>query len=62
MYASDLHGELWELGYDLFRDRETMKAQFSQVDILDEFPPQRPDGGPIQKMYRSIISFKKTPF
>jgi ubiquinone/menaquinone biosynthesis C-methylase UbiE len=36
MYASDLRGELWELGYDLFRDRETMKAQFIQADILDE--------------------------
>lgn len=36
MYASDLHGELWEIGYDLFRDRETMKGQFIQADILDE--------------------------
>jgi SAM-dependent methyltransferase len=36
MYASDLHGELWELGYDLFHDRETMKAQFIQADILNE--------------------------
>jgi ubiquinone/menaquinone biosynthesis C-methylase UbiE len=36
MYASDLHSELWEIGYDLYRDRDTMKAQFIQADILDE--------------------------
>ena len=35
MYATDLMGEFWEIGYDLFRDRDTMKAHFMQADILD---------------------------
>ena len=25
----------WDIGYDLFRDRDTMKAQFVNTDILD---------------------------
>ncbi|TVY48847.1 Methyltransferase [Lachnellula occidentalis] len=36
MYASDLVGDLWDLGYDLFGDKERMKAQFIQADIFDD--------------------------
>ena len=39
MYASDLHSELWDIGFDLFRDRETMKARFIQADIFDPDTP-----------------------
>ena len=35
MYASDINRELWDLGYDLFKDREDMLAKFIQADILN---------------------------
>lgn len=35
MYASDLNSELWDIGFDLFRDRQGMKARFIQSDIFD---------------------------
>ena len=36
MYASVLVGDLWDLGHDLFGDKERMKAQFIQADIFDD--------------------------
>ncbi|MCJ1270149.1 hypothetical protein MMC22_010045 [Lobaria immixta] len=39
MYASDIHPELWDIGYDLFRDRQSMKARFIQADIFDPASP-----------------------
>ncbi len=39
MYASDLHPQLWDIGYDLFRDRDTMKAHFIEADIFDSNSP-----------------------
>ena len=35
MYATDVVEDFWEVGYDLFRDRDTMNAHFVKVDILD---------------------------
>ena len=35
MYASDIKEELWQLGFELFRDREKMRAKFVQADIFD---------------------------
>lgn len=35
MYALDLNPELWELGFDLFRDRKSMKARFIKANVLD---------------------------
>ena len=32
MIASDLEADLWELGFELFRDQERMHAQFIQAD------------------------------
>ena len=36
MYANDVNGELWELGYKLFDDRDRMKARFFQGNILED--------------------------
>ena len=36
MYASDIVPDFWEIGFDLFQDRASMKAQFVQADILDQ--------------------------
>jgi hypothetical protein len=33
--SADLRQEFWELGYQLFRDRETFHGQFHQGDIFD---------------------------
>lgn len=35
MYATDIVGDFWEIGYDLFRDRDSMNAHFIKADILD---------------------------
>jgi SAM-dependent methyltransferase len=35
LYGSDLRGEYIELGYDLFRDKDTLKSTFITANILD---------------------------
>ena len=35
MYASDISRELWQLGFELFRDREKMCAEFIHADIFE---------------------------
>lgn len=47
MYASDLHSKLWEIGCDLFRDRDAMKARFVQADIFEPDSPLRDLDGKI---------------
>ena len=39
MYATDIESDFWEIGYDLFRDRSTLKAQFIKADVLEEESP-----------------------
>ncbi|MCJ1356350.1 MAG: hypothetical protein MMC33_006345 [Icmadophila ericetorum] len=34
MYATNINAELWDLGFELFRDRDKMKAKFIHSDIL----------------------------
>ena len=36
LLAADIASELWELGYELFRDREKLEARFLEADIFDE--------------------------
>ena len=36
MYAVDINAELWKLGFELFRDKEKMKATFLQADIFGQ--------------------------
>ena len=35
LYASDISKELWDLGFELFNDRDAMAANFIQADVLD---------------------------
>ena len=35
VYASDISNELWNLGFELFKDRDKMPAKFIQANILD---------------------------
>ncbi|KAF5851889.1 hypothetical protein GGP41_000617 [Bipolaris sorokiniana] len=34
-YASDLKKTFWDLGYDMFLDKSTLKTQFLEADIFD---------------------------
>lgn len=38
MYASDLHSDMWTLGFELFGDEDRMHAQFIQADIFETSP------------------------
>lgn len=38
LYGLDLYSELMELGYELFRDRETLKATFLAQDFFEDTP------------------------
>ncbi|KAL2864490.1 class I SAM-dependent methyltransferase [Aspergillus lucknowensis] len=42
MWALDVEERLWELGYDLFRDRGRMAAAFIQADFLQLAPTTLP--------------------
>ena len=35
-YASDLNGKFWEIGYDLFLDKSSLKTTFIEADVLDD--------------------------
>ena len=35
LYGADLYGEFMELGFELFRDRKTLRSTFFPTDILD---------------------------
>jgi SAM-dependent methyltransferase len=35
MYGSDLKKQFWDIGYDLFLDRSTLKTKFIEADIFD---------------------------
>ena len=35
MYASDVVPEFWDIGFDLYRDLDSMKARFLEADILN---------------------------
>lgn len=36
MYASDLKGQFWDVGYELFLDKPSLKATFIEADIFDD--------------------------
>jgi hypothetical protein len=35
LYGSDLKKDFWEIGYNLFLDRSTLKAEFIEADLFD---------------------------
>ncbi|KAJ8119119.1 hypothetical protein OPT61_g7 [Boeremia exigua] len=35
LYASDLKGQFWDIGYEMFLDKSSLKATFVEADILD---------------------------
>lgn len=35
MYGSDLKKEFWDIGYDLFLDKSTLKSRFIDADVFD---------------------------
>ncbi|KAF2028655.1 hypothetical protein EK21DRAFT_101686 [Setomelanomma holmii] len=35
VFASDLKGEFWDIGHDLFLDKDTLGVKFIQADVLD---------------------------
>lgn len=39
LYASDLHPEFLDIGYDLFKDRETLKSTVFAADIFNAADP-----------------------
>ncbi|KAJ6104454.1 hypothetical protein N7523_010774 [Penicillium sp. IBT 18751x] len=36
LYSSDLRQDFYDIGYDLFADRDTLKSEFFQGDIFDD--------------------------
>lgn len=36
MYASDLKGQFWNVGYELFLDKPSLEATFIEADIFDD--------------------------
>lgn len=34
LYATDLRRDFWELGYELFKDKETLKCRFIEADVM----------------------------
>lgn len=55
MYATDIVGDFWEIGYDLFRDRGSMKARFIKADILDTNSALRAWHGKIDVVYAGSV-------
>ncbi|MCJ1333745.1 hypothetical protein MMC10_010445 [Thelotrema lepadinum] len=35
MHGCDIETDFWDVGFDLFRDRETFKANYFQADVFD---------------------------
>ncbi|KAH8722748.1 hypothetical protein GQ44DRAFT_658035 [Phaeosphaeriaceae sp. PMI808] len=36
LYGSDVTGDFWNIGYDLFRDKSTLNVKFIKADVFDE--------------------------
>ncbi|MCJ1461383.1 hypothetical protein MMC28_011765 [Mycoblastus sanguinarius] len=55
MYATDIVEDFWEIGYDLFRDRDSMAARFVKADILDANSALKALHGKIDVMYAGSV-------
>lgn len=47
IYASDLKGQFWDIGYELFLDKSSLKATFIEADVFDENSGLQPLTGTI---------------
>src|SRR5690242_15576227 len=36
IYASDLQGQFWDIGYEMFLDQQSLKATFVEADVFDD--------------------------
>lgn len=51
LYGSDLRPEFFELGYEFFRDRDTLKSKFIAADIFDPNSALKELDGKIDILY-----------
>ena len=51
MYGSDLRGEYFDLGYELFRDRESFRATFLAADVFSDASPLTELAGKMDMVY-----------
>ncbi|KUI64805.1 hypothetical protein VM1G_01245 [Cytospora mali] len=55
LYGAELLGDFIQLGYDLFRDKDTLKTQFMQADVLDPNSPLQSLKGAIDFIHLGMI-------
>jgi hypothetical protein len=51
LYGSDMRPEYFELGYELFQDKDTFKATFISADVFDELSALTGLAGQIDMIY-----------
>ena len=55
MYGVDLHHEFWDIGFDLYQDKDRFKAQFMCADIFDEISELNHLRGSIDIVYMGSV-------
>ena len=55
MYGCDIATGFWNIGFDLFRDRATFKANFLQADVFDVRSPLKALEGKVDVIYLGLV-------